>query len=366
LKGVDLVMNYYLYFLLLLIIALTVLFKFKVNTIELSQGISQIEIISFVIFTVYIFGRSVNAIDALNYQTLFEHIGSRTFSADILFVYIIKLVKLFTEDYQVFRAIIGIVYLTPICVMIHREKKRINVPLFLLLCMLFPYFQSIVALRNTMSTAVCVLAIYLYFNSKKKTSAKLTTGILLMIATFIHDTNILYLVLFLLYLLVSKIKNKVSIFCLLLGIDIFLILIMRMGWVNSFLNLIVGRSNIQYIFAMKDARVGFLINVFFQIVFSYFLFLTVKAIQQDEMGNGVISDILILNYCAAIFIPLYSINVLFFRMYRGILIFNFWAWAYRYKYHKKDLLLVGIIVLEIICMLYDANGVGSLVSILGR
>lgn len=372
----------YLYFGLLAFIGLAALWNFRIGEYSIDRALSFICIISFSVLSVYFYYTSVNAIDSVNYEIKFEYIDSLTASEDYLFTFFIKLVKRFTKDYQMFRGIIGCIYLFPIFLILKKEKKNeLNVPLFLMLCLLFPFFQSIVALRYTMASAVSVSALYLYLKSDQTKKAVIGTTFAIFISSMIHDANIIYLIIFILFLIYKKIKDKNIMIFSLLAFDVVLILLLRFGWISGIINSLIGDTNTFYLEIMETAGLGFIISIFFHVAFVFLLRIAIQRklhvysydddyyFANDEQGyieaEGIDQDIMLMNYCSLILIPFYSINVLSFRLFRGMLILDFLEISKCYTKKNKDYVIIGIIILEVICMLFDANGLESIISIIG-
>jgi hypothetical protein len=351
---------------LFVVIFIVALWNVRFGKYNLTLSLSKFTIFLFCIFTIYIYYISVNSIDSSNYKLKFELIDSLTVNSDLLFAVFIKFLKLFNNDYQLFRGIIGCIYLIPILIIIKIEgMNTFNVPLFLLFCLIFPYFQSIVALRFTMASSIAVIAFYLFFKSKKTTKAIIATLITLVITSFIHDTCILYVALFLLFIMYKKIKNKQMMTGILISLDILFILLLRFGSISSFLFKLVGDTNTFYFSIMNTYGMGFFITIFLQCGYIFLLYKTMRKKTANNSGDELREDIMLLNYCSLIFIPMYSVNTFSFRLFRGLLLLDFLLISQNYKIKKFNLDLALFIALEVVCMLFDANGLGSIISIIG-
>ena len=366
-------MDGYLYLALLLFFSLSALWNYRIGNFRLDKFLPKICVMLFIVFTIHIFYSSVNAIDSINYETRFKYVDTLTISEDFLFSYFIKFIKFFIDDYQIFRGLIGCLYLIPILLIIRRETRdKLNIPLFLLMCLLYPYFQSIVALRFTMASVIVVSALYLYINSNQNKLKTIATIITIIISSLIHDTSIIYLLVFIMFLVYKKVSDKKIITIFLILIDGGIILSLRNGNISGVVNAIIGEANSFYLKIMETAGVGFLISIFLQAAFLY-LFFKISSIEKYkcEYAQNVMEqkqvrqDVIILNYCSLIFIPLYTINVITFRLFRGLLILDYLEISKNYKNKNKDALLLGILILEVICMMFDASGIESIISIIG-
>jgi hypothetical protein len=353
-----------LYFGLLATILIVALWNVRFGEYNLNLVLSNLVIFSFCIFTIYIYYASLNSIDSANYELKFELIDSLTVNADFLFTVFIKFVKLFTDDYQVFRGIIGCIYLVPVLIIIKREGDSFNKPLFLLFALIYPFFQSIVAMRFTMASSIAVSVLYLYLKSDQKKWKCIGTLAALIVSSMIHDTNILYVVLFLFFLIYKKIENKQLMTVLLLAFDTLVIFLLRIGIASDFAKILVGETNAYYISIMEGAGIGFLISVFLQLTFLFLIRKVILEKKLEEDYDTFDNDVLILNYCSVIFLPLYAIDVIAFRLFRGLLLLNFLIIAKYYKGKTKDITLAGFLTWEVVCMLFEASGIDSIVSIL--
>lgn len=359
--------------------------NFRVGSHNIGKTQSSICVLLFSIFTLYIYYSSVNAIDSVNYRTRFEYVDSIAISVDYFFTLFIKFIKSFTKNYQVFRVIIGCFYLFPILFIVLKDKNEFDIPLFLLLCLIFPFFQSIVSLRFTMASSIIELSLYLFLKSNQTKKDIMIVIINILISSMIHDTSIIYLLIFILFLISKKIKDKNIILLFIMILNFALIILLRSNMISSFVKSLVGETNAFYLVIMESARLGFIITILLHVAYVLFLHLIVKkksfnysfdsinfndfkSLENKSMFNqfsNISRDIMLINICSLVLIPLYSINVLSFRLFRGLLLLNFFVISKYYYRNKKDLVLFGIIVLGIICMLFDANGLGSIISILG-
>ncbi|MCD8052477.1 MAG: EpsG family protein [Lachnospiraceae bacterium] len=367
-------MDFYIYFGLLFFITVIALCSFKIGNCCIDGVLTNISVLLFAIFSIYIFYTSVNAIDSVNYETKFEYINTLSVSVDYLFTAFIKFVKKFTDDYQIFRGIIGCIYLVPIFLILKREKKSdFNIPLFLMLCLIFPFFQNIVALRYTMASAIAVSAMYLYLKSNQSRKAAAGVVVAILVSSMIHDVTIIYLIIFALFLLYKRISDKTIMTFSLMGLDVVLIILLRTDVLSGLLNSLIGDTNTFYLGIMESAGIGFVISIFLHVCF---VLLIQTAIQRNNNGENNIDesdylaksideDIMLLNYCSFILIPMYAVNVLSFRLFRGMLVLDFLEVSKCYNEKNKDIALFEIIILEVICMLFDANGIESIISVIG-
>ena len=359
-------MGAYLYFGAVIFIILVAFCSFKLGDYCLDSALSRVCIVLLITVSILLYYSSVNAIDSSNYETRFLLVDNLSITVDVFFTEFIKFVKLFTDDYQVFRGIIGAISLVPMLFLLkEKSASEMNKPLFILLCLLYPFFQSIVALRFTMASSIAVLALYLYFKSRQTKLGVFMTAIALVISASIHDSSILYLVLFGFFIVYKKGRKKRNVFIMLLGADFILIILLRMGWILNIVNALMGETNSFYLEIMQGAGIGFLIPAFLHLVFVFTFNRTISGEISTGHSDEVDLDIMTLNYCSLILIPLYSINVLSFRVFRGMLLLDFFVISRHYYDKKKNLTILVVIILEVTCMLFDASGIQSLLSILG-
>lgn len=353
-------------YIVLIGILMTVAFvNVRFGRINVRPALTRTAIVYGVVLTLFLYYTSIKAIDSSNYQASFTYLGSVDYTTDRLYYAFAKTIKDLGGDYQFLRLCIGIISLIPVLILIKKESGRMNVPLFFLFSMVFPYFQNMVSLRNTIASTVVVIAFLIYFMHNKKMIATVLTYVLLFIASLFHDTSIVYVLLFSLMLIMKRISHMKRNYWLLFGVAILMIIIIRMGIATTLLNSIVGETNASYIARLDKIGYGFLIITAIQLIF---MFIVQRSEREREFIDGadpLNNDVMLLFYSTIILIPLYSINVLFFRLFRNIMIFGYLICAKNYWVTKggKNRALVMLLVLFVL-MLYDANGVGTLKSIL--
>jgi len=354
-------MLFAIYILILLTLSIVSFADVKLGKINITRSLNKILLIVAVAFTLYLYYWSINAIDSANYQASFGHVGTLRFTTDIFYFGFVAIIKRIGGNYQVLRLFIGVFYLFPILWIANRKKDNINLPLFLLLSLLFPFFQNMVALKNTMAATIIVFAFWIYFNSKKLLAVG-TTYALLLVASLFHDSAIIYVLIFSLMLLMRKIADLRRSYCLLFGVVVIMVVVIRSGIASNLLSRMAGETNQSYISRIGDISYGFLIITMLQLlVFAFFY----KEVRNQEIENGpneLNNSIMLLLYSTIILIPLYSINVLFFRLFRNIMVFGYLICSNKNSRNRRSVLF--LVLLLIILMLYDANGIGTIQSIL--
>lgn len=371
----------YLYFGQLIFTVMLAFYNYRVGKCNVDRILSKICTVTFFVVSLYLYYASINAIDSTNYEIRFEFANSITVSVDYLFMSFIKFVKKFTDNYKIFRCIVGCVYLFPIFLILKKENKgMLNVPLFLMFCLIFPFFQNIVALKFTMASSISISALYLFLKSNQTKKNVIGTIIVILISSMLHDTTIIYLIIFILFLFYKKIKNKKIMTFFLIIFDAVLILLLRVGALSKIVNSLVGETNTFYIKKIETAGFGFIISIFLHVAFVFLLEIAIRKKIDNHVNDCNYTDngwknvsfepiyrddnIMILNYCSLILIPLYSINTICFRLFRGMLLLNYIVIGECYSKKNKDIILFGIILLEVTCMLFDANGIGSIISVI--
>ena len=353
-----------LYVLLVFILVLLSFSGLRLGKIDAKPALTSLSVFIGVVFTLYLYYASIMAIDSTNYQASFGYIGSIKFTYDILYFAFAKIIKDFGGDYQLLRLCVGVVSMIPVLILIKTERENMNVPLFFLCSLLFPYFQNMVALKNTIAGALAVVAFLIYFKWRKGIIKIVFVYALLFAASLFHDTAIIYIVLFTLMLIMKRIADIRRSYWLLFGVGVVMIIIIRTGIATKILNKMVGETNLSYTARLGSVGYGFLIITTIQLVFFY---ITHRTIRDAEVINGrseMNSDIMLLFYSSIILIPLYSINILFFRIFRNIMVFGYLVCACNFNISRQTRTRAwGLLIVLIVLMLYDANGIGTLQSI---
>lgn len=351
-----------IYILIILTLLILSFADVKLGKINITRALNRFLILLTLTFTLYLYYWSTNAIDSASYLTSFGYVGSLKFTTDILYYGFVAIVKRIGGDYQVLRLVIGAFYLLPIMWIAKTKKESLNVPLFILLSLLFPFFQNMVALKNTLAATVSVFAFWIYFDSNKRPLVVWITYALLFVASLFHDTAIVYILIFSLMLLMRKISDLRRSYYMLFGVAVILIIVIRSGIATNVLSRLAGETNQAYISRIGSIGYGFLLITMLQILVFVLFY---KKVRNNEIENGpdeLSNSIMLLFYATIVLIPLYSINVLFFRLFRNIMVFGYLIYSNNGRKNRRGILL--LVILLIILMLYDANGIGTIQSIL--
>lgn len=351
-----------LYIFALIFTAVGAFGHFKIREKNIDKWTSTGSIIIFSLVTVILYYNSVNAIDSNNYQVRFNYVDSLSNIGDILFVYFIKFVRLFTSNYQIFRGIVGLIYLLPI-IYITKHEKYMNVPMYLFLCLFFPYFQNMVALRHMMASSIAMLVIYMYLNSKQTWKHGMLTVAALLATALIHDTNFIYVLILGLYVIMKKIRNPKSVIFIIFLIGVGLIFSLRLNFTTGFVKILIGEFDGVYLANFSGDGFGFVIPLFFHLSFILLLNYVVKKKRKEGICEQYEQDLLLLNYASLIVIFGYSVNVLMFRLFRSILLLDYIIFCKNIRGKNNNFLIFTIMVLSVICMLFDASGVKSIISV---
>lgn len=356
--------------LLLYILIIFILFAIsftdvRFGTYRANPFMTKATIVVGIIYTLYLYYSSINAIDSASYQAHLGLVGSLQFTDDIAYYSFVRLVRDIWNDYKILRLIIGCIFILPFLLIIKIEKERLNHSLFFLLLLMYPYFQNMISLKNTIADSISVLSFLVYFKFKKKWISIPLTYFILILSAMFHDTAIVYVLLFTLMLIMKRIANLRRNYYLLFGVVFVMILVIRTGSANNFLMRLAGEQNVSYISRIGSVGFGFIIMMLLQIFFFYNVYYFIKQAEIERGANPFYNDIMLLFYSTLILIPLYSINVLFFRLFRNIMIFGYVISSENMNLNNncrnraKFMILIALIL-----MLYDANGIGSIQSIL--
>jgi len=328
-----------------------------------------------IVWGLYIYYQSVESIDSLGYynEFLYAEDWLKSNKADHLSFYLMILIKKLGGDYQIYRLIVGIFYFIPMIIILKGKfKNTFDNFFFTFLTLIYPFLLSIVTLRNTIASSVVIMSYYYFFRSKKKIINIAITIIGIIMASYFHDSSLIYLLFIMAYLFVNKVfKNNVAlcIKCLCI-LDFIAICLIKSNVLNNLLySKITTDTDVMYLDQMKTAGMGFTLLMMFQIFLTIILYKIyynqknknknnsiLKLITEknsNEMNFELCQDIMYLNIVMLLLMPLYAINCVFFRIYRNIFMLN--AIIFAGNYQNKTFFRLLIVLCYILIFVWDSG-----------
>lgn len=346
---------------------LMVFFLFLYSIIKIRKRSFFFDVL-FIAIVSFIFYISTNSIDSGSYELFFRDTNILSLSKDAGFVLFINLCKIFTQDYAIFRMIVGL--LSAIVIVFIVNGLTINWKskyLVYATYLIYPFIQGVIALRMTLAINFILLGFYFYFKSKKKRIDKIILLVSVLIAAQFHSLCYIFIFILIIYFFVKKTKYY---FILFFGILIAIIFLKfysasLFNMISMFLSTSDSFSKYNlYTSSIEGLGIGFIIPIFVQLIELLFLYVSFKY--SKKTSNIINNEIFKLNLALLFLSPFYIINTLFLRLYRSVLVFNYITISDNIKKEKINFQLVFTIlyiIFNIALLLWDADGYNSIISI---
>lgn len=303
------------------------------------------------IFMWIIFGLNTNNVDLVNYERRFNY-GTHEF-AESGFNAIINIIKhLGIDSYQGFLEVLSLVLIAIIFCCILKFTDNIA-PTLLLFCF-YPFLRFCIEIRFSISFCIILIAILVLIKDCKY-SIPVFMGLTLL-ATTIHSSSLLYLILVFHKVKISHRKK----FYIIIGITTATVILTYTPIMFYLAYWVSGGSAKVTEWFTRHGRFGMVIPIAEQII-SYVIFKYAYNLQKKHhVRTKFNADILYeINILMFILIPCYFINMTFFRLYRVILLINtiFYSQIIYYKpsYNTWKITRLGILnTFQILCLsLYE-------------
>lgn len=320
--------------------------KIVVNVIILSIG-------------VFIFYRSVMSPDASSYEETFIN-SIEFFENGIrkkLSYALMVIVNRFTDNYQIYRMVVGMVFFLPYAVIIRMDRvRRINWVRFLTLLCIYPLLCSAINLNATLSTSVCVLAFYYFIKGEKRVKNFFLTILMLLVGVMFHDTAVFYCLIFIVYLVVRRMHNNKITMSFLLFLGFLGIAAMRLE--DHFLRFVMkyaGNNNRQFLYveSLHKAGMGFMVCVFIHIL-AVLVICRFVARMRTSCPMKMDMELEYFAIASYVLLPFYALNFLFMRIFRGVIYILYVAFADRRMNSRRNMdLIAGIAIVEILLFVFE-------------
>ncbi len=349
-------MNYLIY--IILIFSILIFSLIRINNKTSEKIFSLIFLFVYISFTLYLYYSSINSIDSNNYKISFDQNVYISNKNKNLFYWLMYTVKDFGWSYQVFRLIIGISTLIPIIFLYLKSNTKKEKSILLLCSLIFPFFQNIVALRNTFACLFLFFSFWILLN-KTKIRWYIISLLLLQVACFIHNISYIYYIVIFMYFLMRKNSFKTNLVLLLMAI-IMIFAVTRIDVIQNFFIDSIGEKALMYFEISESIGLGFIFVSFLHLLLVFFIYyLSEKNYNKDN--NIIDSNINLLNLALIIVIPFYSINALFFRLFRNTIVFSYFS----VSKSKNNGIIIGLFYIMLIFLMgFDASGIDSIKSIM--
>ncbi len=288
--------------------------------------------------------------DIINYRHYFYEVMDQTHSMrEPGFFWITKLIQLFTYDFDVYRSIVFALTLL-ICLIVCFSYGK-NASLFLMVYCAYFFYMDGIQIRNFLATSVLVYSVYSILKDEKNGIFKFIIGIL--IATTIHSSFIIYIILLLIKLDYKRITNKfrrnriiilfsilitLSLSCVMRYSNVINVVLISFGSKFSSINERVS------IYSSTTSRLGWIMPAasylasFFSIIYASNV---LKGSSENVYRRGMalfdsklyfydipsfdvssIDRLLLINAVGLLFVPLCLLNLTFYRLSKNIIFIN--------------------------------------------
>ncbi|MBP1043643.1 EpsG family protein [Vagococcus sp. BWB3-3] len=280
-------------------------------------------VISFAFF-ILIMGWSLSDPDWVGYYYLYNFTANGPILPEFGYQFLEKIFLSLGFDFPQFRIAIAFITYYLMYKGISFFIKKGPLSLFISSYALFSLFYDSIQLRNTLGISIIIIGLRYLFEEGKFDILKFIFTVL--VATTFHTTMIFYLA----FLIVKFKKTNLVQFCIILFTFLTTIIIVMNGTKIPYLEVIFGslRESKYTGYLDKSMRWGFIFPLALQminILFAKFL-MTVNFSDINSIDNEGRKSQLLLNYklnvSGILFIPIFTVNLNFYRLARNLLTIN--------------------------------------------
>lgn len=245
------------------------------------------------------------------------------FRLEPFYLFINYIVSRFTSDYWVFYFVLSFITNGCFYVSIHIIKDKIYPSLSWLVYLLFFYSHTLNIMRQSLATALMILAITLLIENKMKFSIPF----LLLSLLSHYSTGVVALGLFFVFFVFKKSQNPFKILVFLLGISLIVVLgIKPISKLLLNLNILPQRYSIYF---TGERGVGFSLNAFvLKLPLILYLFQKIKKIRKEDYVFFFFFLMLLFDF---FFYQLRIVNIVFSRLSFYFGVFQIFAFSYLIK-----------------------------------
>ncbi|WP_462405922.1 EpsG family protein [Gracilibacillus sp. Marseille-QA3620] len=281
-----------------------------------------------VIYSALMMGGNTNNPDTIIYNNIYYN--SEFFSKDFGFGILVELSKVFGIKYEVFKLILSTVGI----LLIHSTvKKYVNYPpIFYILYFVYPFMMDVVQVRNFLIMSIFIYSIPWLTSANRKDKLKYLMA--MVVAATIQKTAIVYLPLVFIDKLCKRKNIKLMLlwfitFCILIGLNKNVVYLLAEFLFNNFSDTLVGVGK----FLQINTNYGWIIQWGTQITNFLLILLSRNIIVSNKEVFATNSKLIssdynkIYNFCnvifwinvyAFVFLPLYVMDINFYRIMRNI------------------------------------------------
>lgn len=289
------------------------------------------------VFLVIAMGGNTNNPDTTIYYNMYYN--KSFFDKDVGFGYLIQMSNNLGWSINTFRLIIAIVGLVLITSAVNYWLTKPS--LFYLIYFIYPYMMDVVQVRNFLAMSIFVFALrFLVIESKEEKKNALLYVLLLLVASSIQKTALVYLPL----VLINRVERKKF----LKGIITFAAFLSVFVGLNSSMVNLIGQYVLNNLseslsgsagFLTRNTHYGWMILWAEQICNVMLVYYTNKLYLKDcdkmtdtkqtAFRNGLYLEVMLwINIYCFCFCPLYVLNINFYRIMRNVMVANIICYAF--------------------------------------
>lgn len=259
-----------------------------------------------------LFGFNTYNSDYGNYELIYNIIANTgdylSSNIEIGFKYIMKFFIMLNLNYQMFLIVYSFICLIIFYKGISRFTNKIYI--VSLLFLFYPFFQYILAIRLMFSLSLIINAIY--YLKEKELKNMIKYSFLILCASLVHQTSIVYLILLLTYFDEQHV----------ILISIIMMFITIVALYIPFITQFIENFFPKFLIYIKDGTNPITIII----VIAYYIssFLLIRFTQLKYYNNKYKNDYLLIKkifYLMVIFVPLVYVSMDFFRLFSNITVF---------------------------------------------
>lgn len=275
-------------------------------------------------FIVFFIGTETTHGDSFNYYLSYNSSVSRDFDIEYIYILLEKLGNFFNLNFYTFRLLLTFLFTTLIFSTIDRYSQNKFFVYFFLLT--YIVFIDAIQFRNYIAFSLIVYAFR--FLSQKDNLWQLKYIFFVLLASGIHISSIIYL---LLLLVNTNNKEKLIRTLVILTFVLTLFTILndnQIPFINTLVSLFSRNDKITD-YLSTTTRLGFLLPLALHLLNIFSIHLTRNIVEfnpntnmSDSKNLHIIKLIYWINVVSLVFIPLYITNVNFYRLSRNYIILN--------------------------------------------
>lgn len=286
---------------------------------------NKIILLSSFIFIWIIIGGNIASADVSNYISLYFQSVNKEYSLEFGYTFLEKLGNNVGFEYAIFRLLIAI---PPVILLYFFLEKVVgkneNKHLFLLFYMSYLLIMDAEQIRNFIATTFVLNGLALAIKTnlsrfRKKLSLLFSFGI----AFSVHVTSVFYMI-FVTYFFK---KRKNWLYSLLFFSILFTVVLILNNNQLPYLEIIIKKIDDARLYKYLSSLTnwGYLVPVFLSIIDLFWAYIMKKINDSttEILDNNIYEFNVYINLLSFIFIPVYMMNINFYRLVRNLLYFNF-------------------------------------------